>query len=403
MTHNRNIPQKRRQLAQWEIAYQYGISIVKHSTSYCLLLCSLLFINNLDAQTTVTNAQIGAKQAAEGDLYIGSEAPINQIYIGVNEENPSVGVYKPFYSKSLFEILTSTTDAGGFIISNLLDPINLQDAATKSYVDGALTGNIYSNDGSLTSNRVLDGATFNLIETNIAISTIDAVSIVNTSTTTFSVLSATSIDFNSNTTVSSDLSVSGSFMDSFGSIGTAGQLLSSTLTGTQWVTPSVISKSLQYISVSSTENQTWANSPNSRTFIVDVPLTLTESSIVDLSYSFIYFKSNKQMAGNRRISVTQKDGLDVVIKEYMMPTSSEPESFPGGGVDIPVLGNCSASKKIVLAPGDYIFELGTSGDFTCETGTNSYDTSPTAKGTGDNNEFNYTGWTFDILVTPLSY
>ncbi|WP_418653047.1 hypothetical protein [Tenacibaculum soleae] len=101
----------------------------------------------------------------------------------------------------------------------------------------ATSSNIYTTDDTLTANRFLNGGTNNLRFSNLGRFDIDNVNYINLESTGFFDIRAISgINLrNSNTIVHENLSVVKSYIDSSGDVGTNGQILSSTATGTDWI------------------------------------------------------------------------------------------------------------------------------------------------------------------------
>lgn len=62
-------------------------------------------------------------------------------------------------NQNLGQVLAQGNDGGGALIKNILNPVDLQDAATKGYVDAAITGG-----GSLTDGTILIGGTGNIAQ-----------------------------------------------------------------------------------------------------------------------------------------------------------------------------------------------------------------------------------------------
>ncbi len=105
--------------------------------------------------------------------------------------------------------------------------------------------NIYNADGTLTGSRTLSGGgnslTFNGLNSlqlfstnNTQIFSTNAMQIRSTAST-LQMSGLSSVELESNTNVSGNLSVTGSFEDSSGDVGGVNQVLTSTITGTNWV------------------------------------------------------------------------------------------------------------------------------------------------------------------------
>jgi len=112
-----------------------------------IFILTILSYSNITSQTTITSDDINAQNAGEGDLYIHN----NVIYIGLTD-----GSYHPI-NKNLEEILTQANDAGTKKISNLGVPTAPNDAATKAYVDNLTGGgswNLTGNSGTSNSNFI---------------------------------------------------------------------------------------------------------------------------------------------------------------------------------------------------------------------------------------------------------
>lgn len=121
------------------------------------------------------------------------------------------------------------------------------------------SNNIYNSNGTLTGTRIITGANHSILFqglTNFVVNTSGSSTITSTATNVFTSAAATTltstgdkveisglngIDLNSNTQITGNLSLTGTFGDSSGAIGTpahvgtAGQILSSTATGTNWI------------------------------------------------------------------------------------------------------------------------------------------------------------------------
>ncbi|MCT4698250.1 hypothetical protein [Tenacibaculum haliotis] len=107
----------------------------------------------------------------------------------------------------------------------------------------AASSNIYTADGTLDANRFINGGTNNLRFSNLGRFDIDNANYINLESTGFFDIKAISgINLrNSNTIVHENLSVKKSYIDSSGDVGTNGQILSSTATGTDWIDNAALS------------------------------------------------------------------------------------------------------------------------------------------------------------------
>lgn len=107
----------------------------------------------------------------------------------------------------------------------------------------AASSNIYTTDGTLDANRFVNGGTNNLRFSNLGRFDIDNANYINLESTGFFDIKAISgINLrNSNTIVHENLSVKKSYIDSSGDVGTNGQILSSTATGTDWIDNAALS------------------------------------------------------------------------------------------------------------------------------------------------------------------
>uniref|UniRef100_UPI00374D80DA hypothetical protein n=1 Tax=Spongiimicrobium salis TaxID=1667022 RepID=UPI00374D80DA len=104
--------------------------------------------------------------------------------------------------------------------------------------------NIYTDDGTLAASRTLTGGNNSLTFTNINALQFSSTTAQFFSTGAFQLGStggvtqisgATGIQLQDNTTVQGNLNVTGTYGDSSGDVGTSGQILSSTATGTNWI------------------------------------------------------------------------------------------------------------------------------------------------------------------------
>ncbi len=177
-------------------------------------------------QSLITAADISSMNAGEGDLYKDSSGTI---YIGLTN-----GVYHP--------------------LSNIPNT------------------NIYTNDGQITNNRYVRGVTTNYLW-------FDKFSeIYFTTSNYFRITSQNSIEIDAaNTTrikgtngilllndtkVTGNIAVTGSYIDSNNTPGTTGQLLSSTNSGTEWISPSaMISSDANNNLQAGTDNGIYYNNP----------------------------------------------------------------------------------------------------------------------------------------------
>jgi len=384
-----------------------------------LSIFTLLFILNLSAQTTVTsvtNATVQSNNASEGDFYIGTEAPVNLIYIGLSD-----GTYHPLYSKGLEEILAIDNDATSLKIIDLLNPVNPQDIATKFFVDGQLSGGIYTDEGDLISHRTVAGNNFDLTETGVNNHVTTSAAMSFSSSNTIEFAATNGVILNNNTTITGDLTTNASFLDSGDSgipippsPGDYYQLLSSTGTGTKWIYSSAAPKSLQLYSYKSPRNpadptiiQTWPTAP---TVIQTIPIiTIGEESILNIDYVFTYFYEYITNGGPDhikdsfthgdvrsayfRISGTDIDGLPVDLN-YQALTTDKP--ITNNLLQGFYSGTCNSSSKLILKAGTYSVEFYTEGSFPIGTGSNSFNGSETQA------PYNLSGWNFNVSITPKS-
>lgn len=93
---------------------------------------ALICCFQMQAQTDITDAAATTyNTASEGDMY--RALPSGQLYVGLSD-----GSLRNI-NKDLEELLSFGNDANGALIKNLGTPIDNNDAATKTYVDQAIT------------------------------------------------------------------------------------------------------------------------------------------------------------------------------------------------------------------------------------------------------------------------
>ncbi|MBL4745111.1 MAG: hypothetical protein JKY08_01960 [Flavobacteriaceae bacterium] len=361
-------------------------------TTLSLFVFFLAFNVLLNAQTTILDADThpttGTKDASEGDHYIGD--PSGTIFIGL-----STGLYQPIY-KTLGEFLAIGNSAGNQTISNLADPVNPQDAATKNYVDSKSTG-IYKGDGALTNDRILKGGGVNLTYNNLSIQSVSANQLNITSTENNILSASNSINLNSNTNIIGNLHVSGIYYDTSFDPGINEQLLSATGTGTNWIPGTIPAATpiMHYTNKSSFSN-TWADTGVED--ITSIEITTTETSIFDINYNFNFFRLIGKEVDNRAVYVNITGSA--IINAQMISTTNiyMLQNASSSTVLSPTL-NCD--KMFELPAGTYTFTLKTESDivYPSSQDTSGIDiTSINESGTNDD----YTGWSFEICVTPVS-
>ena len=287
---------------------------------FIIVLITILSYSNIISQTIITNIDITAQNAGEGDLYIHNTS--NVIYIGL-----SSGSYHPI-NKNLQEILAEANDANELKITNLGAPTNPKDAVTKEYVDNLTGGgnwNITGNSGTSNSNfigttdtqdlvlksnnteklrlvndigqvLVNQAASFNDHPLVIKANGVDVLAFEDESgipkwhwnllANGLNFVESNVLDYRlylqnggnigintSNPTatlhIAGDMQLDEAFKDKDGDVGTNGQVLSSTVTGTNWISNSssptlnVTKETIGYVFAASYINQngtnTWHN------------------------------------------------------------------------------------------------------------------------------------------------
>ncbi len=197
----------------------------------------------------------------------------------------------------------------------------------------SLGSNIYSINGTLTGARTLNGGgnslTFNNLNTfqvftNTASQffSVGAMQFSSTGSTiqmtgTLGVeinAVANGVTVNGNTSLSNNLSVTGSYADSSGNTGTNGQVLTSTVTGTQWSdanTPEVVNR---------TSNYTLTANDNSKvfTFSSASDLTLTVPSGLPIGFNISIYQT-----GTGRVTITGAAGVTVLNRLSRFRTAGQ--------------------------------------------------------------------------------
>jgi len=349
--------------------------------------------NLLNAQTTIPDATASLFTATEGDHYIGN--PSGTIFIGL-----ASGAYQPIY-KTLGEFLAIGNSAGTLTISNLADPINLQDAATKNYIT-AKSSNIYLGDGTLLSNRILDGAGFNLTKQNLTTYSITANQIAQQASNQLQINATTGINLLSNTIVNANLSVTGKYFDSTNDPGLIQELLSATTapSGTAWITgPNPAAKTVDFVSKKSTVKQVWGDLEE---LVSSVDIVLNEESIVDIGYNFSFYRIMDDAPDLRGVYIKITGDL---TSDFEVGSAHvlirDPEIANNDNTLKYIVGRCIKSRKFKLPTGNYTFSLYTKstivGNDSDRTGL-----SPSETDADLDSNYNYTGWTFDASITPVN-
>jgi len=359
-------------------------------TTFSLFVFFIAF-NLINAQTTIPDATASLFTASEGDHYIGN--PSGTIFIGLAN-----GAYQPIY-KTLGEFLAFGNSAGTLTISNLADPINLQDAATKNYIT-AMSSNIYLGNGTLLSNRILDGAGFNLTKQNLTTYSVSANQIAQQATDQLQINATTGINLLSNTIVNADLSVTGKYFDSTNDPGLNQELLSATAPGTAWITgPNPPAKTVDFVSEKSTVKQVWGDAEE---LVSTINIILAEESIVDIGYNFSFYRNMDDAPDLRGvyikisgdfISAFEVGSAHVLIRDPDIANNDSTLRY--------IVGRCIKSRKFKLPTGNYTFSLYTKstivGNDSDRTGL-----SPSETDADLDSNYNYTGWTYDASITPVN-
>jgi len=168
-----------------------------------LYFTCLLVAFALHGQQTITGTDISNQNAGEGDLYKHSNG---KIYIGL--------------SSGIYHLISTDTDSN----------------------------NLYNTDGTINTNRYISGNTANYIwfdkfpQFYVDVSDYLRITSQNNmelqATNTIKIKGTNGIILQNNTDVSGNIKVTGSYTDSNNTTGTTGQILSSTATGTKWITSS---------------------------------------------------------------------------------------------------------------------------------------------------------------------
>ncbi|MCD8407515.1 hypothetical protein LNI96_06205 [Tenacibaculum dicentrarchi] len=118
------------------------------------------------------------------------------------------------------------------------DVINIYDALPTPVWKQFSNQNIYTENGILVSDRLVIGSNNSLRFTNLSSLYIDGTSYISLNSTGFfdiSVPDTHLINLYGNTRMTKNLSLEGTFADTSNNVGSAGQILSSTGTGTNWI------------------------------------------------------------------------------------------------------------------------------------------------------------------------
>lgn len=173
-------------------------------------------------------------------------------------------------------------------------------------ITSTTTQNIYTFDDTLTNNRTLTGDGNSLRFTDFSRFDIDNSGFINiNSTNGFLTLRARDgIDLqNSNVRVLENLFVAKSFVDSNNDVGTAGQILSSTVTGTDWIDPNLAEV------VNKTTNYTLVLADNGKVFTFNsaADVTLTVPAGLPVGYNISIYQ-----IGNGNVTITGAGGVTVL-------------------------------------------------------------------------------------------
>lgn len=177
--------------------------------------------------------------------------------------------------------------------------------------------NIYTFDNTLTDNRTLTGDGNSLRFTDFSRFDIDNSGFININSTNgfLSLGARDGIDLqNSNVRIFENLSVAKSFVDSNNDVGTAGQVLSSTVTGTDWIDPNlaeVVNKITNYTLV-------LADNGKVLTFNSAADVTLTIPAGLPVGYNISIYQ-----IGNGNVTITGAGGVTVLNRLSRFKTAGK--------------------------------------------------------------------------------
>ncbi|PCI06228.1 MAG: hypothetical protein COB81_01490 [Flavobacteriaceae bacterium] len=276
------------------------------------------------------------------------------------------------------------------------------------WIDNTSANSIYTTNGTLTTDRILEGNTNSLSFENLGTFTTNVINRVSNSTNTqifatnaiqlqstggtVQIAGPSGIQLQNNTAVAGNLSVTGSYNDSTTDSGITGEVLSSTGTGTDWhplvstdannaVTTGtdkgvyVKKQQIIFLTKESNTTQTW-NNPDTQ--VESHTIELFEESIVNLNYIFTFRRNNGNGGRYRGVNI-DISGSTSLNNQMSTLTNTYSNSE--------IWGTCAASRNFKLIPGTYTFSMRTFGNHNCTTQSQS------------NNMY---GWSFDITATPIN-
>jgi len=242
---------------------------------------------------------------------------------------------------------------------------------------------MYKTNGTLSNNRIIDGNNFNLNFTSINDFHTNATKLhlyatdntqINTTAGYTQLWGSSGIILYDATTFESSIWTKAGIKDTSVDFGTAGQILSSTATGTDWIDNSS-ANAIQFFTAESTTTQTWNNA---ETQVASQTVTISEQSILTINYVFTFERTNGSNGKYRKVNI---DITGSTVKNNQMSSLTNTYNTSEKWA------TCAASRNFKLGPGTYTFNMNTSGTHQCRT--------------QQQNDDMY-GWSFDITATPLN-